>query len=287
MCRFTFYQGKPIRISSLLTEPKHSLIHQSFESNERDEPLNGDGFGLCWYDQELSLEPALFKSVSPAWSNTNLIELSGMIRSGCILAHVRAATQSLSVSEANCHPFKWKNYAFMHNGDIGGFTKIRREMVNTLSDAVFNHIKGTTDSEHFFGIFLEELIKREGMEPFDRLASSMMAAIKKVVGIIRRLVPDENSYMNMVVTDGNIALAVRFTTDDPMHADSLYMNLGKRYVCEEGLCYMKDPGEHEKTVIISSEPLSSEPGWQAVPVNSMVLIHEGRIVNQMEIIVDF
>lgn len=287
MCRFTFYQGKPIRISSLITEPKHSLINQSFEANERDEPLNGDGFGLCWYNHDVSYEPALFKSVSPAWSNTNLQELSRMIRSGCILAHVRAATQSLSVSESNCHPFKWRNYAFMHNGDIGGFSRIRRAMLSTLSDEIFSHIKGTTDSEHFFGMFLEELMQREHLEPFDRLASSMMVTIKKVVAIIRKHASDEHSYMNMIVTDGNIALAVRFTTDDPKHADSLYMNLGKQYVCEGGVCFMKDPGEHEKTVIISSEPLSSEPGWQPVPVNSMVLVHEGRIMNQMEIIVDF
>lgn len=286
MCRFTFYQGKPIRISSLLFEPKHSLVNQSFSANEREEPLNGDGFGLAWYNHHVSDEPALFKSISPAWSNNNLFELSRMLESSCIMAHVRAATQSLSVSEANSHPFKWGKFAFMHNGDIGGFTSIRRHLLEQLSDDIFNHIRGTTDSEHFFVLLLMELIEYQDMEPSDRLATSMMIAIKKIMNLIDQYAPGQLSYMNMVVTDGDLSLAVRFTTDIPENADSLYMNLGKKYVCEDGVCYMKDPGEHERSVIISSEPLSTDPGWRSIPVNSMVLIKDGHILNQMDIVLN-
>jgi glutamine amidotransferase len=285
MCRFTFYQGKPIRVSSLLFEPKHSLVNQSFASTEREEPLNGDGFGLAWYDHKISQEPALFKSISPAWSNNNLLELSRMVESSCILAHVRAATQSLSVSETNCHPFKWKQFAFMHNGDIGGFVNVRRHLLNLLSDDIFNHIKGMTDSEHFFGLFLEEMVKNQEMESTDRLATSMMSAIRTVTDLVVKYGESEPCYMNMIVTDGHLSLAVRFTTDVPENADSLYLNLGKKYVCEDGVCYMKELGENEKSVIVSSEPLSNDPGWHAIPANSMVLVREGHILNQMDIVV--
>ena len=44
MCRFTLYLGPPVRLSTLLIEPSHSLIQQSFHAEERSEPLNGDGF---------------------------------------------------------------------------------------------------------------------------------------------------------------------------------------------------------------------------------------------------
>ena len=46
MCRFVAYLGQEITLSSLVTEPDHSLIHQSYDSNERSEPLNGDGSGV-------------------------------------------------------------------------------------------------------------------------------------------------------------------------------------------------------------------------------------------------
>ncbi len=46
MCRFLAYRGAPIAMSKLLYEPKNSLIHQSYHAQEREEPLNGDGFGV-------------------------------------------------------------------------------------------------------------------------------------------------------------------------------------------------------------------------------------------------
>ena len=282
MCRFTYYQGTPIVIGSLITQPEHSLVNQSFQSAEREEPLNGDGFGLAWYDHGVSEEPALFKSVSPAWSNHNLQELARIVHSSCIMAHVRAATQGLIVSEVNCHPFKWGKYAFMHNGDIGGFEHIRRPLLNMLSDEAFGHIKGNTDTEHFFGLVIDELIQLKHLEAWDRLPTAMIKAIKKVLALITEHARGAHSYINMVLTDGHLAVVVRLSTD-PDYADSLYYNLGKKYVCEGNVCYMRDPGHHEKAVVISSEPLSTDPGWETVPVNSMMLIQEGRIRDQMQI----
>ncbi|XOV94385.1 MAG: class II glutamine amidotransferase [Bacteroidota bacterium] len=283
MCRFTFYMGKPIVLSSLITEPRHSLIHQSFASRERDEPLNGDGFGLAWYNHSLSNQPALFKSVSPAWSNNNLQEICSNIKSTCIMAHVRAATQSRIVSESNCHPFKWEQFTFMHNGDVGGFSRIKRALLGMLSDDAFNHIKGTTDSEHFFALLIDELHQLGGLEPHDRLATGMIKTIRKVTALTKEYAPDEHSYLNFVISDGHLALAVRYTTDLPEHADSLYLNIGKSYHCEGGVCYMKEPGDHEKSVIISSEPLSKDPGWEKIPVNSMILVNEGHVLDRIEI----
>ena len=283
MCRFTFYMGKPIVLSSLITEPKHSLIRQSFAAKEREEPLNGDGFGLAWYNQELSIEPALFKSVSPAWSNNNLMEICRIVQTTCILAHVRAATQSLIVSESNCHPFKWNQFTFMHNGDVGGFNTIKRALLSSLSDEAFNHIKGTTDSEHFFAVLIDELNQLSNLEPHDRMATAMMRSIKRVCKLIDEHAPGANSYLNFVVTDGRLALAVRFTTDVVEHADSLYINIGKSYQCKDGVCHMTEPGESKKSVIISSEPLSKDPGWEKIPVNSMILVNEGQVLDRMDI----
>jgi len=150
MCRFILYLGPSIYLSSLVTEPRNSLIHQSFKAEERAEPLNGDGFGVAWYALEHSTEPALLRSITPAWNNANLFSIARLVKSHCVLAHVRAASQQRSVSEANCHPFVWGRWSFMHNGDVGGFHEIRRALLATLSDRAFDAIGGGTDSEHLF-----------------------------------------------------------------------------------------------------------------------------------------
>ena len=47
MCRFAVYLGDETRVSSLVTEPVNSIIHQSFHNHEHAEPLNDDGFGIA------------------------------------------------------------------------------------------------------------------------------------------------------------------------------------------------------------------------------------------------
>src|SRR5262249_24930171 len=134
MCRFVLYLGPRTRLSSLLVEPSHSLIRQSTSSREREEPLNGDGFGVGWYASDLAAEPAVFRSITPAWNNRNLQNLARVVASDCVLAHVRVATQSSGVNEANCHPFRWRQFLCMHNGDIGDFRLVRRKLLASVCD---------------------------------------------------------------------------------------------------------------------------------------------------------
>jgi predicted glutamine amidotransferase len=283
MCRFTFYLGHPIKLSSLLTEPAHSLINQSFAAREREEPLNGDGFGVAWYVTELNEEPARFRSISPAWSNSNLIELARVVRSTCILAHVRAATQHLAVMEANCHPFKCGRFAFMHNGDIGGFDKLRRHVLTALSDSGFDLVRGSTDSEHFFALLMDELAKGDDAPGVGAIGAAFERTIRRVRELQERYAPKEHIYLNAVITDGERAAAVRYTSDDPSHASSLYLNQGRRYICEDGVCLMADPNDDQSTAIVSSEPLSQDPSWSRIEPNTMLLLEKGKVVDTLAI----
>lgn len=41
-----------------------------------------------------------------------------------VYAHVRAAYPGMPVNEQSCHPFSFRKYMWMHNGNIGGFFKV-------------------------------------------------------------------------------------------------------------------------------------------------------------------
>lgn len=279
MCRFVFYQGNPIRLSELLTEPDHSLINQSFGAREREEPLNGDGFGVAWFAED-SHQPALFRSVSPAWSNQNLLELARVVSSSCILAHVRAATQG-TVSESNCHPFRRGRLVFMHNGDIGGFDKLRRPLLARLSDGAFDDIEGRTDSEHFFALIQDALAEQDDDPSPVVLLDALRIALDMVRELTATFAPHEFTYLNAVLTDGDSAVVCRYTDDDAARAESLYLNQGRRFVCEDGLCRMLEPGAGGGTLLLASEPLSTEPGWRMVEPNSALLIQGGEVIDSV------
>ncbi len=276
MCRFTFYLGEPIRLSALVTEPEHSLIHQSFDSRERAEPLNGDGFGVAWYVPDLTGAPGRFRGVSPAWNNANLHDIARVVTSPCVLAHVRAATQQLAVSELNCHPFIAERWSFMHNGDIGGFGRIRRALLAELTSERFDSIQGGTDSEHFFALLLDELDAAGANPDVESIARAFQRAIERISGLMFAYAPGEHLYINAVLTNGDAAVACRYTTDDPAEGSSLYLNQGQRYVCEDGVCRMIDT-VHRGSVIVSSEPLSDDPGWTTFKPNTMALLADHRV----------
>ncbi|EGC28667.1 hypothetical protein DICPUDRAFT_85249 [Dictyostelium purpureum] len=161
MCRFIFYLGAPIKLSTIVSQPSHSLLVQSLHSNQSGVALNADGFGISWYVPEITPIPGVFKDITPAWSNINLRQLSRVTKSGCIMAHVRAASAGAIVN-TNCHPFTFKNFSFMHNGTISYFSKLKREIYNLISDSAFELIKGTTDSEVLFALFISNYEKEIG-----------------------------------------------------------------------------------------------------------------------------
>jgi predicted glutamine amidotransferase len=277
MCRFTLYMGPPIRLSSLLIEPDHSLIRQSVESREREEPLNGDGFGVGWYVPEQSPEPAVFRSITPAWNNRNLASLARVVTSPCILAHVRAATQSSGVNEANCHPFRFGELSMVHNGDVGSFRRVRRHLLGGLCDEAFDNVYGSTDSEHLFAVVIDELLSRPATgEPALRLAEALNAALFRVLDVVRRFGDAVPSYLNVALADGNRAAISRFSDDPEGWADSLYY-LPQQLYRDTGT---GTPGRrrHERSpcVVVSSERLTPGDPWVEIPNRHLLVLERNQ-----------
>jgi predicted glutamine amidotransferase len=268
MCRFVVYLGPEITVSSLVTEPSHSLIHQSFMSHEREEPLNGDGFGVAWYVHALSAAPAVFKDITPAWNNMNLLNVARVVKSDCILAHVRAASSGLPVTQLNCHPFVWNDLAFMHNGDLGGFRELRRALISRLSDEAFGWIKGSTDSEHIFALFIDSYREAPG-EGASRLEAAMRTTIDTLKDLRAGLGTTHDAFLNLAVTDGHSAVISRIASDGES-PESLYFIGGRQYDCVDGVCTMR-PGSGS-AVLVASEPLSRDEGWTPVPDNHLLTI---------------
>ena len=87
--------------------------------------------------------------MSPAWSDANLRELAGHVVSPLFLAHVRAATGT-PVQETNCHPFRHGRWLFMHNGFLGDFSVVKRDLVMAVDESLYPEIAGGADTEVLF-----------------------------------------------------------------------------------------------------------------------------------------
>jgi predicted glutamine amidotransferase len=278
MCRFVAYLGCEIPVSSLITEPENSLINQSIHSRERKEPLNGDGFGVAWYVPTITDEPAVFKDITPAWNNINLLNLARVTKSSCIFAHVRAATPGLPVIQLNCHPFASGPFSFMHNGLIGGFKELRRSLLRKLSDEAFQTISGSTDSEYLFALFLDHFAREnatnDGKNRLEAMKRAIAASIREVEGSIKEAGLDIPTFLNIAVTDGTSTVVTRHSSHVPKDANSLYVHANGSFLCKAGHIKNGKVSDTHRAVVIASEPLGSIGEWRMVEPNVMVAVGE-------------
>ncbi len=273
MCRFVGYIGTPLLLADLISRPENSLVRQSYDAKERSNPLNGDGFGVGWYTPEMTPEPGVYRSITPAWNDQNLLDLVGHTSSPCFFAHVRAASPDSDVSRANCHPFRFGRFLWMHNGTIEGFSSIKRVLTESLPEDLYLSIGGTTDSEHAFAVFLDMLGSREANITAAALGETMVKTIWKFEKWGRDAAISRPSIYNFAVTDGQNVATVRYVSDPSIEPISLYISKQGEYACRDGKPEIIDCCSGRTSVIIASECLTDKrDDWERVAPNHVVTI---------------
>lgn len=256
MCRLTAYIGPEIPLERIIVLPRHSLLQQSQSANESKLEVNGDGFGLCWYNRH-NANPGLYRDVLPAWSDTNLTSICRMVRAPLFLAHVRASTYG-ETSRSNCHPFAHDNWSFMHNGQIGDFQDIKRPLEALLPDDLYNAKRGTTDSELFFLLALANGLDTDPLFAFK-------ATILQITQFQPAGAPPNR--MTCVFSNGKSIFAFRYSSDQKSPTLYLSRNL--------------DSGG----ISLSSEPLDrNADNWQAIEENQFICVNSKNRVSQYEFV---
>lgn len=249
MCRWMAYSGEPIPLDRYVTRSSHSLVVQSQKALESTMAMNGDGFGLGWYD-ELP-EPGVYREVRPAWADENLKSLSRHLKSRLFFAHVRAATGT-PVTRSNCHPFSHGRWLFMHNGYLANWTGVRRDVENLIPNALYGCRSGSTDSEALFLALLGQ-----GLESGP--AAHPIEAVRRLLVQVSALAVAEPFLFTAALTDGVDLYAFRYGLN--ARANSLYYRAAK-----DG-------------VLVASEPLDDERAtWIEVPPDSALSARAGHDV---------
>lgn len=252
MCRWLAYSGEPLKPAVLILDAQHSLVAQSLNSPLGAETVNGDGFGFGWYPEgsKAGSIPALFHSIEPAWHDENLRELTNSIASPLFFGHVRAAAGP-PIQQTNCHPFRYENWMFMHNGFLDGFAQMKRDLTFAVDESLYPLIHGTTDSEVLFYLALTF-----------GLQDDPIGAMKKAVHEVERVGQKHGIRFPMqgtlALSDGATLWAFRYSTSH--RTRSLFHSvaipeLREMYPEADRLHLF---GDHAKVIV--SEPLNDIPG---------------------------
>ncbi|NEO02795.1 MAG: class II glutamine amidotransferase, partial [Moorea sp. SIO3I7] len=161
-----------------------------------------------------------------------------------------------AASLSNCQPFSDRNFLFTHNGFIENFRPTLYQPIRShIRDALYQKIEGTTDSEHIFALFLNELARVDGnWEKALQGTLNTLFKLAKPYGV--------KVLANIVISDGNQLIASRCAIGST--PPSLY--------------WLQNAPHFPNSVIIASEPLF--PGnWNPFPESSMICVGEDLKIN--------
>jgi glutamine amidotransferase len=225
MCRHLAYLGPPVTLDALLLSPPHSLLHQSWAPRHMEQGrINGDGFGVGWYDFERRREPARYRTARPMWADRSFASMAGLIASSAVLAAVRSASPGNPIEESGNAPFTNGLWLFSHNGTVEEFHKGAGTVLRRLvSDDRLGVIEGASDSEVLFALALDRL--DAGAAPVEALDDVVETACKVSGG-----------RLNLLLTDGVRVAATAF-------GNSLFVHRA------------------DDSVLVASEPHDEGPGW--------------------------
>ena len=288
MCRWLAYVGSPITMDTVLTRPNHSLLDQSLlardlylpnlaissQFRDRAFPTNGDGFGLAWSGIGGLL--GQYREITPAWDSQNLRHLAAQIVSGCFLAHVRAAPGG-TIAEVNCHPFVHQGWMFQHNGEISGFSVVKRELSFEVDPVLYPFMQGNSDTEVCFFLALTYGLTTDPVQAL----TQMIARVEKArveAGVA------EPFRAAIAASDGEQLVVLRWVSPDSvtLKAPSLYYSSGPQTLhISEG--FGPGTGELERlpgdAQLIVSEPLElhwSKRRWLEITKGSIGVFYRDQ-----------
>jgi len=222
----------------------HELFHgaNALRVQSREHP---DGWGLGWYE---NLSPRVVRSLTPAHGDTDFEKLSQYVHAATVLAHVRKASIG-RVAPENTHPFQRGPWLFAHNGTLPDWERVRPRLEELIAPALRSELRGETDSERCFFLFLTRL---------ERHGGAAAPALADTVALVREIAQGaDKASTTFLATDGQVMVACR-------SGRTLYVSSpapDASGCCDYVALASEDPGE---------PPPGGKRAWRALPEEALV-----------------
>jgi predicted glutamine amidotransferase len=216
---------------------------------------NVDGAGLGFFGP--AGEPVLDKQPEPAFSDPEFIREARQVESSSFVAHVRWATAG-GRTVRNTHPFVMDGRVMAHNGGFGELAQLDTEL-----GSYARLVLGDTDSERYFALITKET---------DAHGGDVGAGITAAASWIAERLPV--SALNAIVARPGELWALRYPGQHALHILERPADPGPG---EPGLHVRSATSsvhvpelDRTASVVIASEQLDGESGWQMLAPGELV-----------------
>jgi glutamine amidotransferase len=170
--------------------------------------LHPHGWGIAWYGAR---GPRIRRGVMAAHADDDFVRAGRRARSRIVIAHVRDASVG-RVALENTHPFLEGHWVFAHNGTVARYKRsgvVRAALLAAISPARRLRLRGETDSERCFQLFLSRLDQRTGRGRPS--IADVRTALSETVALVCAIADrgEHRSTLNFLVSDGRMLCACR------------------------------------------------------------------------------
>src|SRR4051794_20237149 len=143
-------------------------------------------------------------------ATVDVAKVAGDVRADVLVGHARTATVGALRTE-NTHPFRYRQWLFAQTGTLPAFESIRERLSASVPQFLRSSIRGETDAEILFYVFLSFLHDAGRLTDAVTAPAHVRDALRSCVAVVDQMAAEvggEPSKVNLMVSDGEALYAL-------------------------------------------------------------------------------
>jgi predicted glutamine amidotransferase len=218
----------------------------------------------------------------------DVAKMASDVRADVLLGHVRNATVG-SLRTENTHPFRYRQWLFAMTGTLSSFDSIRERLVASVPEFLRPSVRGETDAELLFYVFLSFLHDAGRLNDALTPPASVRDAVRSSVAVVDGMAAEvggEPSKVNVLVSDGENIFALHRGAQmgyrifagkgdaDALIGDDLGLRRKTPELAQMHFTLLASDFDDEWSIAASSPAVLSR--WKVVPERAIVTVERGQ-----------
>lgn len=218
----------------------------------------------------------------------DVAKAAGDVRADLLIGQVRSATVGALRTE-NTHPFRYRQWLFAQTGTLSSFDSLRERLVASVPEFLRSSIRGETDAEILFYIFLSFLHDAGRLNDATMKPSQVRDALRSCVAVVDTMAAEVGgapSQINLMASDGEHIFALNRGAQmgyrvfagkgdaDALIGDDLGLRRKTPELAQMHFTLLASDFDDEFSIAASSPAAQSR--WKVVPDRAIVTVERGQ-----------
>jgi glutamine amidotransferase len=221
-------------------------------------------------------------------ASIDVVKVAGDVRADLLVGHVRTATVG-SLRTENTHPFRYRQWLFAQTGTLPSFDAIRERLLASVPEFLRSSIRGETDAEMLFYVFLSFLHDAGRLNEALMAPSHVRDALRSSVAVVDGMAAEVGgapSQVNVMASDGENIFALHRGAEmgyrvfsgkgdaDALIGDDLGLRRKTPELAQMHFTLLASDFDDEWSIAASTP--AAESRWKVVPERAIVTVERGQ-----------